>query len=56
MDRVVSIDTAALHVAGAIGHPDVLGILPEVPNWRWSAPWYPEMKFIRRPCHADEAA
>jgi hypothetical protein len=56
MDTIISIDTAALHVAGAIGHPDVLGILPEVPNWRWSAPWYPEMKFIRRPCHAYEAA
>jgi hypothetical protein len=56
MDRIVSIDTAALHVAGAIGHPDVTGILPPVPNWRWSAPWYPQMKFIRRQSHADEAA
>jgi hypothetical protein len=56
MDRIVSIDTAALHVAGAIGHPHVTGILPPVPNWRWSAVWYPQMKFIRRQSHAATEA
>jgi hypothetical protein len=58
MDRIISIDTAALHVAGALGHQNVLAILPPVPNWKWrhGNPWYPQMKFVRRPCHANEAA
>jgi len=46
MNKVVSIDTAALHVAGAIGHPDVTALLPPVPCWRWhnGNPWYPNIK------------
>ena len=46
MNKVVSIDTAALHIAGAIGHPDVTALLPPVPCWRWhnGNPWYPNIK------------
>ena len=46
MNRIVAIDTSALHVAGAIGHPDVTALLPSVPCWRWhnGAPWYPRVK------------
>ena len=46
MDVVVSIDTAALHVAGAIGHPNVFAMLPWAPTWRWHAGnrWYPQIK------------
>jgi hypothetical protein len=49
MDRVVSIDTAALHIAGAIGHHDVIALLPHVPCWRWrcGSPWYPQIKLSR---------
>jgi len=47
MDRIVSVDTAALHLAGAIGHPDVTGLLREWHSWRWLAPWYANMKFRR---------
>jgi hypothetical protein len=48
LDHVVSIDTAALHLAGALGHPDVTGVLPYVPCWRWNAPWYPHVKFCQQ--------
>jgi hypothetical protein len=40
MDEIVSIDTAALHLAGAIGHPRVTGLLRDWHSWRWLAPWY----------------
>jgi hypothetical protein len=40
MDEIVSIDTAALHLAGAIGHPHVTGLLRDWHSWRWLAPWY----------------
>ena len=47
MDSVVSVDTAALHVAAAQGHPDVTALLPDVRCWRWhcGSPWYPCVKF-----------
>lgn len=35
MDEVVTIDTAALHVAGALGHPNVTVLLPTYAAWRW---------------------
>jgi hypothetical protein len=46
MDMVVSVDTAAVHVAGAIGHRDVHVILNSPPNWRWwcGSPWYPKVR------------
>jgi hypothetical protein len=43
MDEIVAIDTAALHLAGAIGHPKVTALLSFWHSWRWSAPWYPTM-------------
>ena len=48
MDAVVSIDTAALHVAGAISHPNAYALLPFAATWRWLAGnWYPSMKLCR---------
>lgn len=46
MDVVMSIDTAALHVAGAIGHPQTYALLPFAPTWRWHAGnrWYPQIR------------
>jgi hypothetical protein len=40
LDRIISVDTAALHLAGAIGHPHVTGLLRDWHSWRWLAPWY----------------
>jgi len=44
MDEIIAIDTAALHLAGAIGHPRVTALLSHWHSWRWSHPWYPTMK------------
>ena len=35
MDEVVTVDTAAAHVAGAIGHGNVTVLLPYLSSWRW---------------------
>jgi len=43
MDVVVSIDTAAIHLAGALGKPAHL-LLDYAPEWRWSYPWYESVK------------
>jgi hypothetical protein len=41
MDMIVAVDTAALHLAGTIGHPRMFGLLSHWHSWRWLAPWYP---------------
>jgi hypothetical protein len=47
MDAIVSVDTAALHLAGAIGHPRVFGVLSRWASWRWIAPWYDNVKLCQ---------
>jgi hypothetical protein len=46
MDEIYSIDTAALHVAGAIGHRNVTALISYWHSWRWRAQWYPRMRII----------
>lgn len=55
MDRIVTIDTAALHVAGAVGHYDAAAVLPFAWCWRWAcgAPWYPKIKLCRQAVAGD---
>ena len=57
LDLVISVDTAVLHLAGAMGKP-AWGLLPLAPDWRWlldrdDSPWYPTIKLFRQKKHAD---
>jgi hypothetical protein len=58
LDRVISIDTAALHVAGAIGHRATSAILPFTSCWRWHIGnhWYPNIKLCRQQALGDWAS
>ncbi|EJN08824.1 lipopolysaccharide assembly protein LapB [Herbaspirillum sp. YR522] len=52
MDLLISVDTAAAHLAGALGMP-VWIALPFAPDWRWSlnrfdSPWYPGARLFRQ--------
>jgi hypothetical protein len=45
MDEIVSVDTAAIHLAGAIGHPHATVLLPAWHSWRWRGnPFYPDIR------------
>ena len=52
MDMVISIDTSAAHLAGALGKQTWV-LLPHLPDWRWllertDCPWYPSMRLYRQ--------
>ena len=51
-DLLVSVDSAPVHVAGALGKP-VWCLLAADPDWRWmlereDSPWYPELRLWRQ--------
>ena len=57
LDLVISVDTATVHLAGAMGKP-VWILLTKVPDWRWlldreDSPWYPTMKLFRQKKSGD---
>jgi hypothetical protein len=52
LDLVVAVDTAAAHLAGALGMPVWLA-LAQIVDWRWldsrdDSPWYPSMRLFRQ--------
>ena len=55
MDHIISVDTAAIHLAGAMGHPSAHLLLPFLSDWRWhhTARWYPQLKTYRQPTPND---
>jgi tetratricopeptide (TPR) repeat protein len=51
LDLLITVDTSAAHLAGAVGKPVWL-LLPAVTDWRWMLhrednPWYPTMRLFR---------
>jgi ADP-heptose:LPS heptosyltransferase len=59
LDLLVTVDTAAGHLAGALGIPAWI-MLPANPDWRWmwgreDSPWYPGVKLLRQPVLGDWA-
>jgi hypothetical protein len=53
MDLVISVDTAILHLAGAL-NVAVWGLLAFASDWRWlldrvDSPWYPTLRLFRQP-------
>lgn len=71
LDLVISVQTAIVHLCGALGKP-VWAMIPFAPEWRYMRdtdilPWYPTLRLFRQPspgnwhyvtsqiCHALEA-
>ena len=51
-DRVVSVDTSGIHLAGALGKPALL-LLPRGSEFRWmlgraDTPWYESVEILRQ--------
>ncbi len=59
LDLVISVDTAAAHLAGALGRPGWV-LLSRAADWRWlrhgdRTPWYPTLKLFRQDERRDWA-
>jgi tetratricopeptide (TPR) repeat protein len=57
LDLIISVDTAAAHLAGALGKPVWLLNRFDT-DWRWmvdraDSPWYPTMRIFRQPQRGD---
>ncbi|MDP2808957.1 MAG: tetratricopeptide repeat protein [Rhodocyclaceae bacterium] len=52
LDLVIAVDTAVLHLAGALGRP-AWALLRHSPHWPWlldrdDSPWYPSLRLFRQ--------
>jgi len=59
LDRVIAVDSAVAHLAGALGKPLSL-LLPLAADFRWmrerhDSPWYPTARLFRQPQFGDWA-
>jgi tetratricopeptide (TPR) repeat protein len=57
LDLLITVDTSAAHLAGAIGLP-VWILLQHFPDWRWmlnrdDSPWYPTARLFRQQTPGD---
>lgn len=57
LDAVVSVQTAVVHLAGALGRR-VWALVPVVPEWRYlregeTMPWYASVRLVRQPRSTD---
>ncbi len=57
LDLVITVDTSAGHLAGALGKP-VWTLLAFSPDWRWlldreDSPWYPQTRLFRQKSPKD---
>ncbi|HYH23293.1 MAG TPA: glycosyltransferase family 9 protein [Azospirillum sp.] len=57
LDLVIAVDTAIVHLAGALGVP-CWALLAHAPDWRWlldrpDSPWYPSLRLFRQPRPGD---
>lgn len=57
LDLVITVDTAAAHLAGALARP-VWALVYHPPDWRWfldrrDSPWYPTMRLFRQSVPGD---
>lgn len=56
MDLIITVDTMAAHLAGALGR-EVWTLLPFEADWRWmsgnNTPWYPTMTLFRQTTPGD---
>jgi len=60
LNLLIVVDTAAAHLAGALGRP-AWTLLCHTPDWRWhlarrDCPWYPTLRLFRQPRWGDWGA
>jgi tetratricopeptide (TPR) repeat protein len=57
LDLIIAVDTAVIHLAGAMGKPARV-LLPFAADWRWlrtreDSPWYPTLQLFRQAKFGD---